>query len=250
VNAIEAAGLRKAFETPHAERRTVRGALFGMFRPLPRERLQVLDGVSLEVRQGEALGIMGRNGCGKSTLLKILSGIYSADAGEVRVATHLTPVLELGVGWHPELDAVDNILLIGTVMGLSLAEARAAVEPVLDFAELSRFANLELKHYSSGMAARLAYAVAFLSVRETLILDEIFAVGDAGFRSRCEAHFRKLRAAGHTVVLVSHNAAYVDHFCDRALLLEGGKVLEEGAAPEVARAYLELTQGGAAGSAD
>jgi ABC-type polysaccharide/polyol phosphate transport system ATPase subunit len=134
-------------------------------------------------------------------------------------------------------------------MGLSLAEARAAVDPVLDFAELSRFANLELKHYSSGMAARLAYAVAFLSVRETLILDEIFAVGDAGFRARCEAHFRKLRAAGHAVVLVSHSAGYIESFCDRALLIEGGKVLREGPAPEVARAYLELTQG-VAGPAD
>jgi len=242
VNAIEAEGVTKAFEIPHASRRTVRGALLGYFRPLPRERLQVLDGVSLEVRQGEALGIMGRNGCGKSTLLKILSGIYAADAGAVRVRTHVTPVLELGVGWNPELDAVDNILLLGTVMGLSLAEARAAVDRVLDFAELSRFANLELKHYSSGMASRLAYAVAFLSVRETLILDEIFAVGDAGFRARCEEHFRKLRAAGHTVVLVSHTADYVERFCDRALLIEGGKVAREGGGAEVARAYLELTR--------
>jgi ABC-type polysaccharide/polyol phosphate transport system ATPase subunit len=242
-NAIEVAGVCKTFEIPHASRRTLRGTLLGVFTPQGHERLQVLDGISLEVRRGETLGIMGRNGCGKSTLLKILSGIYSPDAGEVRILGHITPVLELGVGWNPELDAVDNILLLGTVMGMSLRQARGAVEQVLDFAELGRFANLELKHYSSGMASRLAYAVAFLSVRETLILDEIFAVGDAGFRARCEAHYRKLRAAGHTVVLVSHQADYVERFCDRALLLDGGKVVREGPGADIGRAYLELTRG-------
>ena len=133
----------------------------------------VLDGISFSVERGQTLGIMGRNGCGKSTLLKILSGIYQPDSGAVITRAPLTPILELGVGWNPELDAIDNIMLIGSVMGLTLKELRASTDEILDFAELQRFANLKLQHYSSGMASRLAYAIAFRAVREILILDEI-----------------------------------------------------------------------------
>src|SRR5689334_12309413 len=153
----------------------------GLLRPRRFERLQALDGVSFDVRRGEAIGIMGRNGSGKSTLLKILAGIYRPDRGHVAVRAAVTPILELGVGWNPELDAIDNVCLIGSVMGLSLPEIRRGMDEILAFAEVERFANLKLKHFSSGMASRLAYAVAFQAVGEVLILDEIFAVGDAGF---------------------------------------------------------------------
>jgi ABC-type polysaccharide/polyol phosphate transport system ATPase subunit len=156
----------------------------------------------------------------------------------VYVRGAVTPILELGLGWNPELDAIDNVLLIGTVMGLSLREARASIDSVLAFAELERFANLQLKHYSSGMASRLAYAIAFEAVREILILDEVFAVGDAGFRVRCEARYRELHARGHTVVLVSHEPRTVSNFCDRALLLEEGRVAVWGTGAQVAEAYL------------
>ena len=136
-----------------------------------------------ELQPGETLGIMGRNGCGKSTLLKIISGIYPPEGGTLTVRAPVTPILELGVGWNPDLDAIDNIYLLGTVMGLSLKELKGAIDEILAFADLERFANLELRHYSSGMASRLAYSVAFRAVRDVLILDEIFAVGDAGFRN-------------------------------------------------------------------
>ena len=237
---VDVRGVSKTFRIPSVRRDTVREHVLDLFRRRPQERLRVLDGVDLEVARGETLAIMGRNGCGKSTLLKIVSGIYPCDAGTVSVRAPVTPILELGVGWNPDLDAVDNIELLGTVMGLSLRELRAAKDEILAFADLERFANLELRHYSSGMAARLAYAVAFRAVREVLILDEIFAVGDAGFKERCQTRYRELHRVGHSLLLVSHDPRTIATFCDRALLLEGGRIIMAGPAAEVAESYLSL----------
>jgi ABC-type polysaccharide/polyol phosphate transport system ATPase subunit len=181
---------------------------------------------------------MGANGAGKSTLLKILCGIYVPDSGEVISRAPITPILELGIGWNPELDAIDNILLMGTIMGLSLAELRRDLDEILEFAELTPFARMHLKHYSSGMAARLGYAVAFKAVREVLVLDEILAVGDAGFKQRCEERYRQLRARGHSAIVVSHNPEIIASFCDRALLLESGRFVMEGPSERVAASYL------------
>lgn len=233
MNVIEVRGLAKSFWMPSARRETIREHALSLFRRRSFERLDVLRSVSFDVRRGETLGIMGRNGSGKSTLLKILCGIYRPDAGEVIVRAPLTPILELGLGWNPELDAVDNVMLIGTAMGMSLREARASLDEILVFAGLERFAGMPLKHFSSGMASRLAYSVAFRAVRDVLVLDEIFAVGDQEFRARCEARHRALSAAGHTVVLVSHNPEYIAEFCDRALLLDEGRIVFEGSGSDV-----------------
>ena len=235
---IELSHVAKAFRIPSVRRETLREHLFGAFQPRRFERLQVLEDVSFELRRGEALGVMGRNGTGKSTLLKILCGIYRPDEGRVSARATITPILELGVGWNPELDAIDNVFLIGAVMGLSLADIRAGIDEILAFAELEKFANLKLKHYSSGMSSRLAYSVAFKAVREVLVLDEIFAVGDAGFKARCEERYRQLRALGHTVLIVSHDPRTVGAFCDRALLLDRGRIVFEGAAAQVADRYI------------
>jgi ABC-type polysaccharide/polyol phosphate transport system ATPase subunit len=237
---IEVERVCKSFTIPSVRRETVREHALDFFRPRAHERLRVLDAVSFELRQGESLGLMGRNGSGKSTLLKIVSGIYPADSGRVDVHAPVTPILELGVGWNPDLDAIDNIELLGTVMGLTLKELRAATPEILEFAELQKFAHLELRHYSSGMAARLAYAVAFRAVREILILDEIFAVGDAGFKERCQVRYRDMHRAGHSMLLVSHEPRTIAAFCERALLLDDGRIVMSGPAGEVADRYLAL----------
>jgi ABC-type polysaccharide/polyol phosphate transport system ATPase subunit len=234
----EVRSVSKTFNVPSVRRETVREHVFGAFRPRTFERFRVLDDVSFSVEQGETLGIMGRNGSGKSTLLKVLCGIYSPDTGKVQVRAPVTPILELGVGWNPELNAIDNIYLIAGVMGLPLRAIRVQLDEILAFAELERFAELKLKFYSTGMASRLAYAVAFSSVREVLVLDEIFAVGDAGFKAKCEERYRKLRAAGHTVVLVSHDTPAVRKHCDRALLFDAGRIVFEGDPELVASRYV------------
>lgn len=238
VNLLELQDVSKSFWIPDERRDTIREHLFASFSPRPRRELRVLKSVSLALRRGEALGLMGGNGAGKSTLLKILCGIYVPDSGRVVANAAITPILELGVGWNPELDAVDNIYLMGTIMGLSLGEVRRAVDEILDFAELRPFARMELKHYSSGMSARLAYSVAFKAARGVLVLDEVLAVGDAGFKERCEERYRQIRTRGHSAIVVSHNPQIISTFCDRALLLEGGRFVMDGAAGEVADAYV------------
>jgi ABC-2 type transport system ATP-binding protein len=238
MNLIEVESVSKAFRIPAVRRDTIREHLLGLTRSRRFEQLQVLDTVSFNVKRGETVGIMGRNGSGKSTLLRIICGIYAADRGDVIVRAGVTPILELGIGWNPELDAIDNVYVAGGLMGLSLREISVALDDILGFAELERFATLKLKHYSSGMAARLAYAVAFNAVRDVLVLDEIFAVGDAGFKERCAARFQELRQRHHTMLLVSHDPTIISTFCDRALLLDRGRVALEGPADEVARAYL------------
>lgn len=239
---IDVVGVRKAFTMPAVRRDTVREHALDFFRPRPVEKLVVLDGLTCSIRRGESVALMGRNGSGKSTLLKILAGIYEADAGTVAVSGDVTSVLELGAGFNGELDAIDNVFLLGTVLGLTLAGVRARLDGILRFAELERFARQKVQHYSSGMLARLAYAVVFSAAREILLLDEIFAVGDAGFQARCRERYRELVDAGHTVLLVTHDAGAMTQLCSRALLIEGGRLIGDGAAAEVASRYVALTR--------
>jgi ABC-2 type transport system ATP-binding protein len=240
--ALEVRDIHKSFSIPTVKLDTVREYILNSFRLRKhlndRRELRVLRGVSLSVKAGETVGIMGRNGSGKSTLLKIISGIYLPDRGAVRCSMPITPILDLGVGWNPELDAIDNIYLLGTVMGLTLRELKTAKDEILEFAGLKEFSRLELKHYSSGMAMRLAYSVAFRAVRGLLIIDEVFAVGDMEFKEKCYQRYEEIHQAGHTVLMVSHNPADIGRFCDRAILLEGGKIVQEGDGQKIASAYL------------
>ena len=195
--------MSKAFDIPSVRRDTVREHLFGIFEPRRVERLRVLDNVSLHVHRGDTLGIMGRNGSGKSTLLKSCAASIPptpAKSGPCRHHTNPGARRRMESRARRDRQCVSDRLGHGSVACGHPSQSRH----ILAFAELERFAKLPLKHYSSGMASRLAYAVAFRAVREVLVLDEIFAVGDAGFRAKCEERYKDLRAAGHTMVLVSH----------------------------------------------
>lgn len=237
---LEAVGVTKTFRIPAVRRHTVREHVTGFLGSRRTRAFTAVDDVTLRVSPGETVGIMGRNGCGKSTLLKMLCGIYRPDSGWVAARGRITPLLELGVGWNPQLGAIDNVLLVGTILGLRRKWLLGAVADILAFAELEAFAELQLQHYSSGMASRLAYAVAFAAVQEILVLDEIFAVGDAGFRSRCEHRYAELKKRGTTVVLVSHSPEILVQHCDRAILMDRGRLLAVGPPADIAAQYLTL----------
>jgi ABC-type polysaccharide/polyol phosphate transport system ATPase subunit len=196
-----------------------------------------LDGVSLGVRQGEIFGVIGRNGAGKSTLLKVVSRVLVPTRGRVRLRGRVSPLLELGAGFHPELTGRENVFLNGTLLGHSTRELRERLESIMDFAELGGFIDAPLRTYSSGMAARLGFAVATAWQPEILLLDEVLAVGDEAFQRKCQARMQEYRASGTTTLLVSHNMETVLLLCDRAAWLDHGKMRSTGPAAQVVSDY-------------
>ncbi len=199
-----------------------------------------LRDISFDVGRGEFFGIVGRNGSGKSTLLKCMAGIYKIDSGRIAIGGRLSTFIELGVGFNPDLAARDNIILNGIMLGLTPKEAADRVDDVIAFAELQDHADLKLKNYSSGMQVRLAFSVMTQVDADVLLIDEVLAVGDAAFQAKCFDVFRQLREAGKTIVLVTHDMAAVSRFCDRAVLLEDGAVVDIGDPDLVADRYLAL----------
>lgn len=236
---IEARDVRKAFRIPERRVDSLKERIVNPLRGEHRE-LQALRGISFDVHQGEFFGIVGRNGSGKSTLLKIMSSIYRADGGRIRMAGRLAPFIELGVGFNPELTSRENVALNGVMMGLGRREASRRLDAVLDFAELRDFVDLRLKNYSSGMMVRLAFAVMVEAEADIMLVDEVLAVGDAAFAQKCMDVFRAKRAAGRTVVLVTHDMTAVQAFCDRAMLLDEGEQRYLGEPEETALRYFRL----------
>ena len=235
--AIEVSGVEKTFRIPtHRIDSFKERALHPLARTEYRD-LHALQNVSFDVHRGEFFGIVGRNGSGKSTLLKILASIYRADAGRIRMAGRVAPFIELGVGFNHELTARENVELNGVMMGLSRREARRSLNAVLDFAELGEFVDLKLKNYSSGMLVRLAFAVMVQSDAQILLIDEVLAVGDAGFQRKCADTFAEMRSTDRTVVLVTHDMAAIEAYCDRAMLLHDGEQRFIGDPKEVGRRY-------------
>lgn len=241
MNAIEIIGVEKSFRIPHEQRTTIKEHFLHPFDRTSYERNAALRDVSFSVAQGEFFGIVGPNGSGKSTLLKILAGIYRADAGEVVVHGLLSPFIELGVGFHPDLTARDNIRMNGTLLGLTRRELDDRFDSIIEFAELERFVDQKLKNYSSGMQLRLAYSIAIQVEFDILLLDEVLAVGDQSFQEKCVATFDQMRSAGKTIVLVSHDLTSVAAFCDRAALIHFGEVVAVGESQDVIDVYLERT---------
>jgi ABC-2 type transport system ATP-binding protein len=241
---IEVRDVHKTFRIPKHRVDTLKERATHPWRRAEFRELRALRGVSFDVRRGEFFGIVGRNGSGKSTLLKILASIYRADGGRIRMAGRLAPFIELGVGFNPELTARENVALNGVMMGLSRREAAATLDRVLEFAELGEFVDLKLKNYSSGMMVRLAFAVMVEADADIMLVDEVLAVGDASFAQKCLDVFREKRRAGKTLVLVSHDMATVQGFCDRALLLHDGEPRYIGDPEETALRYYRLNFGG------
>jgi ABC-type polysaccharide/polyol phosphate transport system ATPase subunit len=235
--AIEAEGLAKSFRIPHEERSSFKELFLHPFHRVSYERNEALDAVSFTVEQGEFFGIIGPNGSGKSTLLKVLAGIYPADAGALRVNGTLSPFIELGVGFHPYLNARDNIMVNATLLGLTRKEVTERTDEILAFAELERYADQKLKDFSSGMELRLAYSIAIQVPFDILLLDEVLAVGDQAFQDKCFATFTRMQSEGKTIVFVSHDLESVTRFCDRVLLLVGGRVQAVGPPEEVVERY-------------
>ena len=245
--AIEVAALCKAFRLPHQKQTTIKEHFLHPFRRVTYETQRALDDVSFSVSPGEFFGIIGPNGSGKSTLLKILGGIYRTDSGTVRIDGLLSPFIELGVGFNMELNARDNIRVNGTLLGLSRRQLDDRFDDIIGFAELERFVDQRLKNFSSGMLLRLAYSIAIQVDFDILLLDEVLAVGDESFQEKCFRTFEAMRETGKTVVFVSHDLASVERFCDRALLLRGGRMRALGAPTEVIADYRERVAAGSRG---
>jgi ABC-type polysaccharide/polyol phosphate transport system ATPase subunit len=238
--AVRVSGVSKSFRLPHEQYHTFKERALHPFRTRSYDVLQAVDDASFEIGQGEFFGIVGRNGSGKSTLLKCLAGIYDIDCGSLEVNGRLSPFIELGVGFNPELTARDNAIINAIMLGLSRKQARSRFDAIVAFAELDEFMDLKLKNYSSGMHVRLAFSVAIQVDAEILLIDEVLAVGDASFQQKCFDEFTRLKAAGRTIVFVTHDMSSVERFCDRAMLLERGRIVDIAEPTSIARQYNQL----------
>jgi ABC-2 type transport system ATP-binding protein len=240
---IEARGVEKTFRVPDQKMDTIKERATHPLTRIQYRELHALRGVTFDVHQGEFFAIVGRNGSGKSSLLKILASIYRADAGRVRMAGRVAPFIELGVGFNPELNARENGILNGVLMGLTRREARRRLAQVIEFAELEDFVELKLKNYSSGMMVRFAFAIMVQADADIMLIDEVLAVGDAAFSQKCLDVFHEKRAAGKTLVLVTHDMATVQSLCHRAAVLHNGKFDYIGHPEDAALRYYRINFG-------
>ena len=200
-------------------------------------KYKVLDNISFSVKKGESIAIIGRNGSGKSTLLYLISGILRPSAGTIKTNGRISFILELGTGFHYELSGLENILLNAVLLGMSISEAKTKLDKIIEFSELKDHIYKPLKTYSSGMIARLAFSIAIHMDPEILLIDEVLAVGDRFFREKCFQRIKMFRESGVTIILVSHNENDVTALCDRAILLEEGRIKADGNPEEILELY-------------
>lgn len=191
-----------------------------------------LDGVSFTIGEGEAVALLGFNGSGKSTTLKLMSGVLTPDSGTVRTRGRVAGLIEVGAGFHPDLSGRENIFLNAAILGMSKQETEDRYDEIVAFSEIERFIDTEVKHYSSGMFLRLAFSVAIHTEVDILLIDEILSVGDEPFQQKCLARIRELHGAGKTLVVVSHDLNMVADLCERAIVLQGGRVVFDGPSHE------------------
>jgi ABC-type polysaccharide/polyol phosphate transport system ATPase subunit len=241
--AVSIEGVSKTFRLPHQQYSTLKERVLHPFRSTEYDELHAVSDISLEVATGEFFGIVGRNGSGKSTLLKCIAGIYGVDTGRISIAGRLSPFIELGVGFNMDLTARDNVIINAIMLGLTRKQARARFDEVIAFAELEEFIDLKIKNYSSGMLVRLAFATSIQVHADILLIDEVLAVGDAAFQQKCFEEFFRLKREGRTIIFVSHDMFSVERFCNRAMLMERGNMVQIGDPREIGRAYHKLNFG-------
>lgn len=204
-----------------------------------KEELWALKDISFEVKHGERIGIIGRNGAGKSTLLKLLSRITTPTSGQAHINGRLSSLLEVGTGFHPELTGRENIFLNGSILGMTRAEIKRRFDEIVSFAEIEKFLDTPVKRYSSGMYVRLAFAVASCLESDTLIIDEVLAVGDIHFQKKCLNKMNDVTSHGRTILFVSHNMGIIKNLCPRTIFLKDGKMVSDGETTNVINTYLE-----------
>jgi lipopolysaccharide transport system ATP-binding protein len=238
MSAIIVDNVSKKFRIPHEKKNTVFQNIVGVIkRQFSYEEFWALKDVSFEVRKGEAFGIIGRNGSGKSTLLKIMARVLYADTGSISLNGKVASFLQLGVGFQPELTARENVYIYSSILGLSRKQVERVYDEIIDFAELKKFENMRLKNFSSGMNLRLAFSTAVHAVPDTLLIDEVFAVGDEAFRKKCQDRMDQFKAEGKTIVFVSHALDAVKELCQRAMLLNEGRIVSMGDTEKVIDDY-------------
>ncbi len=223
--------ISKSFKLHHNHVESLKGRFIGIFKHRWRQRTEsfrALDNVSFQVRRGESLALMGSNGSGKSTLLQVIAGILRPSSGRVQVHGRVAPLIELGVGFHPELTGEENIYLNASLYGFRNHEIRARFARIVEFSELGNFIDTPVKNYSSGMYMRLGFSVAVHLDPEILLADEILAVGDVSFQDKCHAKIADMQRGGMTLILVSHNPDQVSKFCTKFVRLDKGRMAETG----------------------
>lgn len=240
--AVQVKGVKKSFYLPNSKNDSLKRAITQAFKKKEKggNTFNALNGITFNVEKGDFFGILGRNGSGKSTLLKIISEIYQPTSGEVKTTGKVVSFIELGVGFKPELSGRENVFLNGALLGFSKKEVEDMYDDIVQFAELEKFMDQRLKNYSSGMKVRLAFSVAIRARADVLILDEVLAVGDAAFQKKCNEYFKTLKEDHKTVILVTHSMGAVKEFCNKAIVIEKGKIAFEGGAEEAAESYLGL----------
>lgn len=239
--AVVVKDLYKTFKLPHDQHNGIKQAVVNVFRGKRGYELQhVLNDVSFEIKKGEFFGIVGRNGSGKSTLLKLLAGIYVPDKGLVQVNGSLTPFIELGVGFNPELTGRENVFMNGALLGFDRSQMEEMYESIVDFAEINDFMDQKLKNYSSGMQVRLAFSIAIRAQSDILLLDEVLAVGDAIFQKKCYDYFKQLKKEKRTVIFVSHDIKALQEYCDKGILINDGQLIAEGKIDDIINEYVDI----------
>lgn len=239
--ALSVKNVSKSFKLPTEQASGIKQAFINWAKGVKGfKRQHVLNNISFDIEKGDFFGIVGRNGSGKSTLLKLISGIYVPDKGKIQVNGSLVPFIELGVGFNPELTGRENVYLNGAMLGFSVKQIDAMYDDIVEFAELGDFMDQKLKNYSSGMQVRLAFSVAIKAQGDILVLDEVLAVGDEAFQRKCYNYFAKLKKEKKTVILVTHDMESVQRFCNKAILINKGKIELSGSAPKVAQLYRDL----------